>query len=87
MTTTGREGSAALPRDRVDQVYVSMKAMKVGTMTLAERWVFQDASDANIPDSVRITIPDYAFLIEHPTKGKAMFDLGMRKVSTPRARA
>ena len=81
MSASGSGASFSLPQDRANQVYVSMKAMKVGTLTLADRWVFQDASDANTPDNVRMMIPDYAFLLEHPTKGKIMFDLGMRKVS------
>ena len=71
----------SLPADGTDQVFVSVKALKVGTMQLPDSWVFQDARDANVSFDVRFTIPDYAFLIEHPTKGKAMFDLGMQKVS------
>ena len=70
-----------LPGDRPDQVYVSVKAIKVGTMELPDLWLFQDAYDAKVPDTVRTLVPTYAFLLEHPTKGKAMFDLGIRKVS------
>ena len=54
--------------------------MKVGTASLPDNWMYKDAQDAKVPDEVRTTIPCFSFLIEHPTRGKALFDLGMRKV-------
>ena len=72
--------SPPLPGDRPEQVYVSVKVMKVGTASLPDNWMYKDAQDAKVPDEVRTTIPCFSFLIEHPTRGKALFDLGMRKV-------
>lgn len=68
-----------LPADLPDQVYVSVKALCPGKLHLPYAWVFQDCIDQ--PESVGSWVPTFSFLISHPTKGHAMFDLGLRKVS------
>ena len=74
--------ASALPADEPNQVYVSVKAMNVGRLWLPDASVFQDCKDLGTPDSQGVWVPDFSFLITHPTKGKALFDLGLRKVST-----
>lgn len=68
-----------LPADQPNQVYVSVKALCPGKLHLPHAWVFQDCIDQ--PESVGSWVPTFSFLISHPTKGHAMFDLGLRKVS------
>ena len=70
----------ALPQDRVDQVYVSIKAIQVGDAYLPDKLVYKDCEDADIADTFGARVPVFTFLITHPTRGKAMFDLGIRKV-------
>ena len=74
---------ASLPQDRADQVYVSIKAIQVADLFLPDKFVYKDAEDADVPDTVGSRLPVLAFLVTHPTKGKAMFDLGVRKVRPP----
>ena len=75
------EHNPPLPSDGDNQTYVCVKALSMGEMFLPHAFVFQDAKDANVPPTVRVKLPTFAFLIEHPTRGKIMFDLGMNKVS------
>ena len=41
--------------------------------------LYRDCKD--VPWDQGATVPDFSFLLTHPTKGKAMFDLGIRKVT------
>ena len=69
-----------LPLDSDRQVYVSVKALSIGTFWLPEIALVKDGSfPSNLEDWV--FLPAFAFLITHPTEGKVMFDLGIRKVS------
>ena len=70
--------SPLLPADRADQVYVSVKALSPGKLHLPHAWVFQDC--VGQPESTGSWVPTFSFLIEHPSRGRAMFDLGLRKV-------
>ena len=72
------EQKSPLPRSRV---CVSVKALNVGDMYIPDSWAFEDAKGS--PDTTGSRLPDFAFLITHPTKGRAMFDLGLRKVKDP----
>ncbi|KAF7798135.1 hypothetical protein EIP86_009350 [Pleurotus ostreatoroseus] len=69
--------SPRLPADRADQVYVSVKALSPGKLHLPHAWVFQDC--VSQPESAGSWVPTFSFLIEHPSRGRAMFDLGLRK--------
>lgn len=69
-----------LPADRTNQTYVTVKALCVGRVYLENRFVFEDSMDE--PESAGLQLPVFSFLISHPTKGHAMFDLGIRKVCT-----
>ena len=73
--------STPLPPDAPNQVYLSVKAMCAGRFWLPDTFVFQDSQDRGAPDSEGVWVPDFAFLVTHPTKGRALFDLGIRKVS------
>ena len=69
-----------LPKDTPAQVYVTVKAITSGHIFLPHSRVFDDCVDAPMSQGSRV--PDFAFAIEHPTRGLAMFDLGLRKVRT-----
>lgn len=69
-----------LPADRPNQTYVTVKAFCAGKAHLPHSLVFEDCEGE--PDSVGVQIPVLCFLISHPTKGHALFDLGIRKVRT-----
>ena len=71
----------SLPRDREGQTYVSIKTLQAGSAFLPDSWAYKDSEDAKIADDVGSRVPVLTFLITHPTKGKAMFDLGIRKAS------
>ena len=70
---------AALPADTQRQTYVTVKPIIAGSLFLPFRDVFEDRLDA--PTSTGSRVPVICFLISHPTKGYALFDLGIRKVS------
>lgn len=72
--------SPSLPADRENQTFVTVQALSVGGLSLPHMNIFQDSIDA--PLTQRYDIPFIASLITHPTRGKALFDLGLRKVST-----
>ena len=71
--------TASFPRDSEQQTYVSVKALVAGHVWLTDKRMFLDAIDA--PEDQGHWLPAFSFLIAHPTKGKALFDLGVRKVS------
>lgn len=71
-----------IPTDVDGQVYVSVKPIVAGTLFLPHREVFQDSVDQ--PGSAGMRVPVICFLISHPTKGNAIFDLGIRKVCPQR---
>ena len=68
----------SFPSDANNQAYVSVHALLVGGLWLPYREVFQDC--LHEPASVGSNIPFFAFMLVHPTKGRALFDLGIRKV-------
>lgn len=71
---------AQLPKDREDQVFVSVKSIVVGSVYLPFSEIFDDCIGA--PKIQGNRVPVICFLITHPTKGHALFDLGIRKVSS-----
>ena len=75
--------SRALPADIENQTHVTVHALLVGGFFLPSRLVFQDCVDE--PEDVGCEVPFIAFMITHPTFGRTLFDLGMRKVSLGRA--
>lgn len=77
MTTLATPTS--LPKDRENQTHVTVHALLVGGFWLPDKFVFQDCF--NGPADVGGEVPDFAFMITHPTYGRALFDLGLRKVS------
>ena len=68
-----------LPPDSEHQTYVTVKPIIVGSLYLPFKEVFEDHVDA--PTTAGNRVPVICFLITHPTKGHALFDLGIRKVS------
>lgn len=77
--STATDNASRLPADRDDQVYVSIKPIAAGTVTLPLNLALEDCHDE--PDSNAIECPAFSFLITHPTRGNTLFDLGIRKVS------
>lgn len=69
-----------LPPDTTDQTYVTVNALLAGGLWLPYKNVFQDSVD--LPLDVGSELPFIAFLVTHPTYGRTLFDLGMRKVSS-----
>ncbi|EKM53980.1 uncharacterized protein PHACADRAFT_122640 [Phanerochaete carnosa HHB-10118-sp] len=69
--------STPLPPDTENQTYLTVHALLAGGLWLPYREVFQDS--LHEPPEVGSDIPFIAFLITHPTHGRALFDLGMRK--------
>lgn len=70
--------NALLPKDKEGQVFLSVRAIVTGHLFLPYLEVFQDSID--LPATEGCRIPSFSFLLEHPTRGKALFDLGLRKV-------
>ena len=70
--------STSLPSDSESQTYVTVHALPAGGLWLPHREVFQDCFDQT--SEIGSEIPFIAFLVTHPTHGRALFDLGMRKV-------
>ncbi|KIK57565.1 hypothetical protein GYMLUDRAFT_172636 [Collybiopsis luxurians FD-317 M1] len=56
---------------------VTVSALIPGHFYLPHKDVFQDALESGAMSGD--TVPTFAFLIEHPSLGKYMFDLGLRK--------
>lgn len=66
-----------LPQALLATAFVDIAIIPTGTITLPEYTLHKDGGDK------LITIPVYAFLIEHEALGKkAFFDLGVPKVSS-----
>ena len=76
--------SPPLPPDKADQAYVTVHALLAGGLWLPHKDVFQDS--VNEPSEVGSEIPFIAFMVTHPTHGRSLFDLGMRKVRAYPAR-
>lgn len=68
-------------RPATRNVGVQIYSLIGGHFYLPHKEVFQDALDSNI--GTGDTVPTFSFLIEHPTRGKYLFDLGLRKVRAP----
>ena len=68
-----------LPQDRANQAFISVKAIQAGDVYLPDAYVYSDCQGAPLTQGTHA--PDFAFLLVHPTKGKLMFDIGLRKVS------
>lgn len=67
----------SLPQDSpAGQRYVSVYALHAGSIFLPDSDVFEDS----IGKDGGLTVPSFAFLIDHEVHGKFMFDLGLRKV-------
>ncbi|KAI0694341.1 beta-lactamase-like protein [Cytidiella melzeri] len=66
-----------LPNDSENQSFVTVKALLTCFIHLPFNLVFQDS--VNYPDSTGSYVPVFNFLIAHPTRGLALFDLGVRK--------
>ena len=71
--------SPPLPPDAKAQTHVTVHAILAGGLYLPDKEVFQDS--VHQPPEVGAEVPFIAFMITHPTFGRALFDLGMRKVS------
>ncbi|KAI0344771.1 Metallo-hydrolase/oxidoreductase [Trametopsis cervina] len=67
----------SLPRDSADQAFVGVKAMLTCFIHLPYNLVFADTM--HYPDNSGSYVPVFNFLITHPTRGLALFDLGVRK--------
>lgn len=65
--------------DTENQIYVTVHALLAGELWLPYNMVYQDS--VHEPREIGCQVPDFAFMITHPTHGRALFDLGMRKVS------
>ena len=71
--------TSSFPPDLPSQTYLSIKALVAGHVWLQDGRVFLDSKEK--PADVGSWVPAFSFLIVHPTKGKALFDLGVRKAS------
>jgi len=78
MTTTSASDFAPLPPDAPSQTYVTVSAIRGGSIQLFHSDIFGDVA----PDEgqkQRSHVPCFAFLVDHPREGKMLFDLGLRK--------
>ncbi|KAJ3555475.1 hypothetical protein NM688_g2558 [Phlebia brevispora] len=69
--------STTFPPDSASQAFVSVKAIVAGHIFLPYPRVFEDSDGHPLTEGARI--PSFAFLITHPTHGRTLFDLGLRK--------
>jgi len=66
---------SGLPSASSSSAWVDVTIVSAGALNMPGHYILKDA-----PEDL-ITIPDYAFLIEHKTLGKKVFfDVGMAKV-------
>ncbi|EED80741.1 predicted protein [Postia placenta Mad-698-R] len=73
---TSMISQTSLPQDSpAGQRYVSVYALHAGSIFLPDSDVFEDS----IGKDGGLTVPSFAFLIDHEVHGKFMFDLGLRK--------
>ena len=72
------EALPTFPADRPSQTYVTVKAVVAGHAWLRDSLTFHDAADT--PETQGNWVPAFSFLISHPSKGNALFDLGIRRV-------
>lgn len=77
-STQSQPALSSFPADTQDQVYVKLSAIETGRFFLPDKEVFADSEDED--DKVGTVVPSFAFLVDHPTHGKLLFDLGLRKV-------
>ncbi|KAH7878129.1 uncharacterized protein C8R40DRAFT_1091258 [Lentinula edodes] len=66
-----------LPSAHYSQVCVNVSVLIPGHLYLPHKEVFQDALENGAETGS--TVPTFSFLLEHPTRGKYLFDLGLRK--------
>ncbi|KAF7979826.1 hypothetical protein HWV62_40906 [Athelia sp. TMB] len=71
----------SLPADSASQTYVSVSAIPVGSLYLADKEVFEDMihQESQQLKGTGRRVPSFSFLIQHEKHGRALFDLGMRK--------
>lgn len=71
-----------LPQASSSTAYVDITVIPAGNVVLPDYTLHENGTDE------KITLPDYAFLIEHKALGKkAFFDLGVAKVAFPNFRS
>ncbi|KAJ3729665.1 beta-lactamase-like protein [Lentinula raphanica] len=58
--------------------YVSVFALIAGHLYLPHKEIFQDVLENGLETGGEV-VPTFSFMIEHPTRGKYLFDLGLRK--------
>ncbi|KAJ3916175.1 hypothetical protein F5877DRAFT_47122 [Lentinula edodes] len=66
-----------LPSAHYSRVCVNVSVLIPGHLYLPHKEVFQDALENGAETGS--TVPTFSFLLEHPTRGKYLFDLGLRK--------
>ncbi|KAH7922806.1 Metallo-hydrolase/oxidoreductase [Leucogyrophana mollusca] len=71
----------SLPQDSTSQTFLSVSVIRAGEFFIPDEEVFDDSisTDRNSPNKAGSKVPSFAFLLEHPTYGKLLFDLGLRK--------
>ncbi|KZP07018.1 Metallo-hydrolase/oxidoreductase [Athelia psychrophila] len=71
----------SLPADTASQSYVSVSTIPVGSLYLADKWVFEDCAhqvSGGLGGTGR-RVPSFSFLVQHEQHGRLLFDLGQRK--------
>ena len=68
--------------DGTSSSFVEVFALPTGKLYLPDRWLFEDGD----PDMLhtRQFSPDFSFLVCHASGKKVLFDLGLKKVPSPR---
>ncbi|KAI0779927.1 Metallo-hydrolase/oxidoreductase [Fomes fomentarius] len=64
----------SLPPPSANQPFCRVSPLLAGIVDAPLAWVLD-----GVADTVRIQCPAFSFLIQHPTHGKTLFDLGTRK--------
>lgn len=72
--------SIAFPPDAENQTYARVFPINTGSLWLTDRQMFADSEDSK-DTTAGCEVPVFVFLVDNPTLGKALFDLGLRKVS------
>ncbi|KAI0093152.1 beta-lactamase-like protein [Irpex rosettiformis] len=68
-----------MPTPTTPPITLKLSALLTTFIHLPFHTVFQDCLDSGYPDSSGSYVPVFSFLIEHPSEGKVLFDLGVRK--------